>query len=171
MTRSRSVRAGLPVLLVLMIVSVATLSGTACRSGARTRTPRITSSSPDLSPLPAEIIGVTWRWDEVTNGGSATPINVEEPYTLTFNTDGHVAIQADCNRGTGPYAATQDRHLTIGPLRLTRAMCPSRSMWVEFVRDVSRTSSYSIRGSDLALELASGRTLRFVRTRAGSVFP
>ena len=93
-------------------------------------------------------------------------ITVAEParYTIRFEPDGRIALQADCNRGAAPYTITGERRFTIGPMALTRAMCPPESLSDRFVREVSRATSLFQRDGGLFLELPmDSGTLRFRR--------
>ena len=56
--------------------------------------------------------------------------------------------------------------IRIEGMALTRAMCPSGSLGDRFARDVARAVRWSIRGSELHLELpVDAGTLRLTRQR------
>jgi para-nitrobenzyl esterase len=116
------------------------------------------------SILPDSIVEITWEWV-----GFSTPveqITVDSPdrYTLRFGQDGRVAMCADCNRGMGSYSVTPDRHITFGPIALTRAMCPQGSLSDRFAREVGRATIWFMRDGDLYFDLPmDSGTLRFRR--------
>ena len=75
-------------------------------------------------------------------------------YTVLFQAGGKVAVQADCNRGSGSYALNGSA-LSFGPLAMTRAMCPPGSKDGEFLAALSAVSGQAFRGNDLVLTLKS----------------
>lgn len=112
---------------------------------------------------PSELRGTSWQWVGFTSSAESLTVANPERYTLTF-TDDRVAIRADCNRGTTPVASPSPGALRIGPIAMTRALCPPGSLSNRFARDLSRTVHYSIRGGELHLELPSDSgVLRFRR--------
>lgn len=69
-----------------------------------------------------------------------------------------------CNRGSTSYSASAGRRITLGPIVLTRMMCPPGSLSDRFVREVSRVRSYFLKDGELYLELpVDSGTLRFKR--------
>jgi heat shock protein HslJ len=106
------------------------------------------------SGLPAEVVNVVWEWV-----GFVTP--VEE---IEFDGEGHAAIQADCNRGTGGYTVPDDGHIAVGPIALTRMMCESGSLADRFTQELGRATTYFLQEDDLFLELpVDSGTLQFRR--------
>ncbi len=75
-------------------------------------------------------------------------------YTVLFQAGGKVAVQADCNRGSGSYALNGSA-LSFGPLAMTRAMCPPGSRDGEFLAALSAVTGQAFRGNDLVLTLKS----------------
>lgn len=117
--------------------------------------------------IPAEIAGIEWRWMEYRSNGEGAEdnsITVDDPamYTLTVAPDGKFALRADCNRGSGSFRAAGTSGVTLGPLALTRAMCPPGSLSDRYVQLLEAAVSYFVRDGSLYLELpADGGTLRF----------
>jgi heat shock protein HslJ len=66
--------------------------------------------------------------------------------------DGRVAIQADCNSGSGTYTAS-DSSLSIGPTAITLAACPPGSQDTAFLRDLMQVVTYVFSGPQLVLNL------------------
>lgn len=121
------------------------------------------ANAPESAPG-ADLAGAKWAWI-----ATQTPVEVITPpdpdrFTLEFGIDGNVAVLADCNRGSGPYAVTQSRRLTLGPLALTRMMCPEGSMDTEFLKELDNVSNYFFRGDTLYIDQKTDSgTMRFAR--------
>jgi heat shock protein HslJ len=114
------------------------------------------------SALPPEILGVTWKWTKLITPAEQVAPKAPERYTLTMHPDGHAAVRADCNSGSGPYAASGDRQITIGPLKVTRRMCFDAPMDSRFVEALGRATTWSLREGRLYLEQPAGAgTLEF----------
>jgi heat shock protein HslJ len=98
------------------------------------------------------LTGVVWTWQELRGG--AAPVAPGDPsaYTLAFGEDDQVAVQADCNRGRGPFAVYGTR-ITIGPLATTRAACPPGSLSDQFVQAVGAATSFAFAEGQLLLTL------------------
>jgi heat shock protein HslJ len=116
------------------------------------------------STLPSNVLDATWQWVSFTSPVEQIPVDAPERYTIRFGRDGRVAVRADCNRGSSGYSVSADRRITLGPIVLTRMMCPPGSLSDRFVREVGRASSYFLKDGDLYLELpVDSGTLRFKR--------
>ncbi|MEE4136923.1 MAG: META domain-containing protein, partial [Desulforhopalus sp.] len=87
----------------------------------------------------------------MNDGSSKTPIDPNQ-YLIEFLANGHVAVQADCNRVAGTYTVSGN-HLavTLGPSTL--AACPPGSLGDEFVKQLGNISSYFFKGDNLILEI------------------
>ena len=91
--------------------------------------------------------------------GAVVPPDVER-YTLEFLSDGALALQLDCNRGTGHWEAKPTSSaggtLSITGGAMTRAMCQPGAMDTQIAGDLSRVRSYALVGSELSLTLEAG---------------
>jgi heat shock protein HslJ len=113
---------------------------------------------------PPELRGTSWRWVGFTSPAEALTIAEPERYTLAFVEGDRVALRADCNRGSAPVSSSSPGVLGVGPMAMTRAMCPPGSLSGRFAHDVSRAVRYSIRGGELHLGLPTDSgVLRFVQ--------
>ena len=74
-------------------------------------------------------------------------------YTVQFSTDGGLSARVDCNRGRGTWKSSEPGQLQLGPLALTRAMCPPGSLHDLIVKHWSFIRSYVIRDGHLFLSL------------------
>jgi heat shock protein HslJ/membrane-bound inhibitor of C-type lysozyme len=73
-------------------------------------------------------------------------------FTLAFDADGALRVQADCNRGRATWSSTDNVSLTIGPAAMTRAMCQS-AIYDRFVRDLTSMRSFILKDGRLYLSL------------------
>ena len=114
--------------------------------------------------LPPEVVGVTWQWIALTAPGEEVAPGAPKRDTIAFQPDGRVVLQADCNRGASTYSVAADRHLTLGPIALTRMACAPGSASDRYVAALDRVTRYDLDpGGDLVLELTPGASLRFRR--------
>lgn len=116
--------------------------------------------------LPAEAVGLEWRWIGFTSPAERLDIPRPEAFTLMFDGNGQVAVRADCNRGRGKYQVGADRKLLVGPFALSRRSCGASQLDGRFARELQRVTAYSVRDGELVLEIpADGASLRFVTQR------
>jgi len=103
---------------------------------------------------PASLAGTSWQLVRFQGGDGAvvTPDDGSK-YTLTFGADGALAARIDCNRGRGTWKSANPGQLALGPLALTRAMCPPQSMHDRIVTHWSSIRSYVIKDKHLFLSL------------------
>jgi para-nitrobenzyl esterase len=74
-------------------------------------------------------------------------------YTLAFDAQGKVSIQADCNRMSGTYTFSAPSGLEFGPLLSTRAACPPESLYNRLANDLPDIRSFVIKDGELHLAL------------------
>lgn len=74
-------------------------------------------------------------------------------YTIAFGTDGSLIARIDCNRGRGTWKSSGPSQVELGPLALTRAMCPPGSLHNQIVKQWSAVRSYVIKDGHLFLSL------------------
>jgi heat shock protein HslJ len=94
---------------------------------------------------------------DADNPAEIRPVRPDQ-YRLSFQADGRVTVQIDCNRGSGTWQATpagQGGGLRLGPLALTRMMCPPDALGQRLPQDLEAVQSYHIVDGRLQLELAS----------------
>jgi heat shock protein HslJ len=126
--------------------------------------------APAEEPAPSEaesLVGATWKWVGFTD--PMQQFEVEDPasYTLAFQEDGTVAIQADCNNAIGSYTVDgQSLTIEVGPM--TMAACPPGSKSDDFVKYLGAAATTFFEGGDLFIDLmADGGTMRFSSQMAG----
>ena len=119
------------------------------------------AASDDALPM-----GVVWSWQgtQMSDGARFVP-DAPARYTLEFLPGGKVSVLADCNRGNASYRRSGDA-IGIGPIALTRMMCPPGSRDAEFLKGLDSVSGMLFRGSDLVLTLkADSGSMRFSPAR------
>jgi heat shock protein HslJ/uncharacterized lipoprotein YbaY len=115
----------------------------------------------------AALGGTSWRLVRF-EGGDGTTLTPDDPgkYTLEFASSGGLMARVDCNRGHGTWESSGAGQLTLGPLALTRAMCPPGSLHDQIVRQWSYIRSYVLKDGHLFLALmADGGIYEFEPSR------
>ena len=90
----------------------------------------------EAEQIRAMVAGVTanpWKWTQFA--GSDESVNIDDPasYVVTFNDDGTLEIQADCNKAFGTYRFDgANVSIEIGPATL--AACPEDSRGEQFLQ-------------------------------------
>ncbi|WP_165360902.1 serine hydrolase [Candidatus Chloroploca sp. Khr17] len=156
--------------LVLMIASLllaacGTTSTTAPTPTAATSTEAVATADATASPTD-ELALTTHAWQWAGFSGPVEQFTVETPasYQLTFNTDGTVAVMADCNNATGNYT-DQDGALTIAIGPMTMASCPPESRSDQFVKLLGGAARYFFVEDSLFIDLmADGGIMRLEPT-------
>jgi heat shock protein HslJ len=153
MTRNALGLAGLLILAIIALPSDVAGAGTTTGGPAS-----------DAPALPTDVLDVTWQWVWFGDGKEQFDVDKPEQYTVQFSSDGTVAIQADCNRGTATFTLGPDRQITLSPVATTLMLCPEGSLDGRFVGTLDRVRTYFEMEGDFFLEvpLDSG-TLRFRR--------
>ncbi len=140
------------IVFVLLATLLATMLAVyACQPAAATQT---ASAADSLQSNP-------WQWIAFTNPVEKYSIENPQDYRLTFNPDGTVNIQADCNTAIGSYtAADSSLKIELGPMTL--AACPPGSRSDDFVRHLGFSAIYFFQDGHLFIDLfADGGTLEF----------
>jgi heat shock protein HslJ len=108
------------------------------------------------------LAGTSWRLVEVKSmdqaKGSTRPDDPDK-YTLTFNADGTLAVRLDCNRGMGPWrneiVEPGGGSLAIGPLGVTRALCPPPSIGEALAGQLGDVRAFIIEDGRMHMALAA----------------
>lgn len=89
--------------------------------------------------------------------GEVRPARPDQ-YRLEFLAAGRLAAQIDCNRGSGTWQSTatpaHGGGLKLGPLAMTRMMCPPDSLGQRLLQDVENIASWRMVDGRLYLDLA-----------------
>jgi para-nitrobenzyl esterase len=118
-------------------------------------------------PQSAGLGGTAWQLVKF-QGGDEKILAPDDrsKYTLAFAADGGLSARLDCNRGRGAWKSAGANQLELGPMALTRALCPPGSLHDQIVRQLPFVRSYVIKGGHLFLSLmADGGTYEFEPVR------
>jgi para-nitrobenzyl esterase len=131
------------------LVAGVTLGG--CERTASPPTASPTAATPASAP---NLAGTSWQLVKFTGSdGKAVEPDDRSKYTLSFEADGGVVARIDCNRGHASWKSEAPNQLVLGPLALTRMMCPPGSMHDRVAADWGAVRSYAIRDGHLFLSL------------------
>jgi len=118
----------------------------------------LAACKPEATPTPGDPIqGVLWQWTILTNKttGETTTVSNPESYTITFNEDGTLNGQADCNTFNGTYSQENGFTITLGATSM--AFCGEASLDQQYL---TLLGSVAAGGPDVAggfaLETAGG---------------
>ena len=114
-----------------------------------------TMQTDDCTTAAAEesITGKVWKWQQ-TLLGDGQKVIPDDPsrYTIVFQIDGNLAIQADCNRVRGNYTV-ENTSLTIETTFSTRAMCPPDSLEQNYLKHLNAAAIYFVQEGSLFVDL------------------
>ena len=114
------------------------------------------------------LTGTSWQLVRFQGGDDKT-LTPDDPakYTVTFESSGRLTARIDCNRGSATWRETRSGQLELGPLALTRAMCPEGSLHDHIVKQWPYIRSFVIRDGRLFLSLmADGGIFEFAPVAA-----
>jgi para-nitrobenzyl esterase len=100
------------------------------------------------------LAGTSWQLVKFQGGdGKVLTPDERAKYTIAFAADGVVSVRFDCNRGRGGWKSAGKNQLELGPMALTRAMCPPGSLHDHLVRQWPYVRSYVLKDGRLYLAL------------------
>jgi para-nitrobenzyl esterase len=104
---------------------------------------------------PGNLGGVTWQLLKFQGGDGKVLTPAGEKYTLEFGADGRLKARVACNRGSGGYKTDGNSRIEIGPMAVTRAMCPPGAMDMHdhILKQLPHVRSYVIKDGRLYLSL------------------
>ena len=114
-------------------------------------------------PQHSELEGSRWQLVIIQSidDSQYTPAAGQD-FSLTFEPDGKLLVQSDCNRGVGSWTSTQPGLLTLSPIALTRMACRPDSIDGRFNQDLAYVRSYVLKDDNLYLAtMADGSILEF----------
>ena len=111
-------------------------------------------SDPSAVTPSAGLAGTSWQLVKF-QGSDDTTLTPDDRsnYTVEFGAGGQLTARLDCNRGRGTWKSTSSSQIALGPLALTRALCPPGSMHDQIVKQWGNIRSYVIRDGHLFLAL------------------
>lgn len=104
-----------------------------------------------------DLTGVTWRWTSLEESEPASVSVVPNPenYTLTFQDNGQLGLQIDCNSGGGSYEM-DGSSLTIQLGASTLAYCGEESLDMQFTALLDEVDSFAVEDGSLVLLYGQG---------------
>jgi len=98
-------------------------------------------------------VGPIWQWRQTLMGNDDRFVP-DRPgnYTLRFDPDGSLSVQADCNQVGGTYKVDGNR-LTVQLGPSTMASCPEGSLGDRFLANLEGANSFFFVEGDLLIDL------------------
>ncbi len=136
---------------------------------AGTRVAAFTAQLRTPPPASPELAGTSWQLVKF-QGGDGKTLTPDDgaKYTIEFSAGGQLAARIDCNRGRGTWKSSGPNQLELGPLALTRALCPPGSLHDHIVKQWGYVRSYIVKDGHLFLSLmADGGIYEFEPVKKG----
>ncbi len=105
--------------------------------------------------------GHGWRLDVIVYYDRT--LTADNPFTVTFEVDGRLEGQADCNGYNGTYEQPREGTLSIREIRSVGASCGRQSLEDQYFEVLGSAVSYRVRGDDLTITTRNGNTLQFYK--------
>ena len=147
--------------------ATATATATATEAAASPTVTATSDATPGAGASEDDLVGITWNWTGTLMGdGAEFAPNTPGDTTVTFNADGSVSVQTDCNVNLGTYTLDVDEStISIELTAATLMECPPESTQEQFLESVQNVSIWSIAddGTLLLDIFASSGTLSFTQ--------
>jgi para-nitrobenzyl esterase len=103
---------------------------------------------------PPPLAGTAWQLVRFQGGDDRVLVAGDRThYTLSFASDGALSARIACNRGRGQWTSERPGQLALGPIAMTRAMCPPEPLQERLVKDLAAMRSYVVRDGRLFISL------------------
>lgn len=118
---------------------------------------------PQTHATVSELAGTSWQLVKIMGmDDSVDAPDDRSLYTLSFDSEGGAAMQADCNRGKGSWMSESAGQLRFGPIAGTRALCPPESISEKYLSQFEWVRSYVLKNGHLFLAtMADGSIIEF----------
>jgi heat shock protein HslJ len=108
-----------------------------------------------------ELAGTSWQWVNMVTPIETVSVDDPGSYVVEFMPDGLIAVQADCNSGSGSYEASGGS-LSINITSTTLALCGEESLSDLFIRSLNASAIYFDQNGNLFIDLfADAGTMEF----------
>jgi heat shock protein HslJ len=108
------------------------------------------------------LAGTSWRLVQFQSAdGSIVTPDERARYTLYLGYADQLFMRIDCNQASGSWTSPAVNQLEFGELAVTRAICPSGSMYDQIVSQWPSIQTFVLRGGHLFLSLMDGGTYEF----------
>lgn len=123
-----------------------------------------TAEAPEESSTGAgssDLAGTTWQWEQTVYEGDMVVL-AHDPsrYTLTFEADGTVGVQLDCNSGGSTYTVDGPT-ISFGAIASTKMACLGDSQANTFAEDLAAVTSYVFADGNLHLTTSTDGVMQF----------
>ncbi|MBP6786523.1 MAG: META domain-containing protein [Candidatus Promineofilum sp.] len=102
---------------------------------------------------PAGFVGTVWQLNTIAKRDGNVTINDPSRYTVAFNADGTLNLQADCNVGGAAYTTGDGNVLTITPGPMTMAFCGPGSLDQIFIGGLTNAQGYRLEDGNLIIDM------------------
>ncbi|PHV28745.1 META domain-containing protein [Janthinobacterium lividum] len=140
----------------VVLAGAALLSGCAASSSSQTQPDSLSDTSWTLV-----------AFSQAAGNAEVRPARSDQ-YRLSFQADGRLVAQVDCNRGSGTWQAApagSGSSLHLGPMAVTRMMCSPDPLGQRLPQDMEAVQSYRIVNGKLQLQLV-GNAGSYIWARA-----
>ena len=107
---------------------------------------------------PSELSEVQGTWQlqafELTDGSTIVVPNVQD-FTIQFDPDGSLGVEADCNLCGGAYE-TSGNSISIDVQVCTFAYCGDESLDNQYLQALANTTGFAREGQELLLDYSNG---------------
>ena len=97
--------------------------------------------------------GTIWQLNSIARRDGTLTINDPSRYTVAFNADGTLNLQADCNGGVAAYTTGDGNMLTITPGPMTLAYCGPGSLDQIFIGGLTNAMGYRLEDGNLIIDM------------------
>lgn len=101
----------------------------------------------------AGFVGTVWQLNTIAKRDGNITINDPSRYTVAFNADGTLNLQADCNVGGAAYTTGDGNTLTITPGPMTLAFCGPGSLDQIFIGGLTNAMGYRLEDGNLIIDM------------------
>jgi heat shock protein HslJ len=109
------------------------------------------------------LAGTSWVWTGTTQNDAAITTPAQpDAFVVTFNADGTLSAQTDCNTRLGAYSEGANFGLTITMTISTMMACPPESQEEIFAEQLGKTLSYVLIDGKLSLAIGDGAFMEFI---------
>lgn len=123
--------------------------------------PTLSCFSQSLAQQPA---GLNGGWGLISikeKSGQTLRPTVATRYTISFDREGRVTTEFDCNVGLGTFKSESPGQVNFGPIALTKTVCPRGPIYDRIVSEIHRFRTYRSEGGHLFLSTTDDVTYEF----------
>jgi heat shock protein HslJ/uncharacterized lipoprotein YbaY len=120
---------------------------------------------------PAAYVNIYWGLVAIKDKDGSR-ITIKTRYAIHFDKEGRVDADFECNLGRGTYTSPGAGQIKIGPMAVTKTICPRGSFYDRIISDFQNFRTYSrADGRNLLLTTANGSTYEFAALPEATLEP